>query len=98
MRGIKCPRCGCKLKVINPTGVEAEGETGVIVRRRDCRNPKCPAAAEGRIVSLETIESVKVIRYRKRKTRRPKSESSFTGENNTEKVLEVTQKKLLFDG
>lgn len=101
MKGIKCPRCGGKLKVINPTGVEVDPDsTGIIVRRRDCRNPACPAALEGRMVSLETIETVKLVRYRKRKKRpdTPVSvSSSFTGENTSEKICEVHQQQLVFD-
>lgn len=102
MRGIRCPECGGKLKVINPTGVEiAPDEMGIIVRRRDCRNPQCPAAREGKMVSLETTETVKVTRYRKRKNRpeTPLSgQASFTGENTSVKICDVHQQQLVFDG
>ena len=102
MKGIKCPRCGGKLKVINPTGIEIDPDSnGVIVRRRDCRNPACPAAVEGRMVSLETIEAVKVVRYRKRKKRHEtplSGQSSFTGENTSVKICDVHQQQLVFDG
>lgn len=111
MRGIRCPECGGKLKVINPTGVEIAPDEmgvvsmGVIVRRRDCRNPECPAALEGKMVSLETVESVRVTRYRKRKKRPDKcpevsliSETSFTGANMSVKTEDGYQKQLVFDG
>jgi len=102
MKGIRCPECGGKLKVINPTGVElTPDEMGVIVRRRDCRNPECPAALQGKMVSLETTETVKVTRYRKRK-KRPEiplsSPPSFTGENMSVKTDDCHQKQLVFDG
>lgn len=107
MKGIRCPECGGKLKVINPTGVEIAPDEmgvvsmGVIVRRRDCRNPQCPAALRGQMVSLETTETVRVTRYRKRK-KRPELAvivtASFTGENMSGKTEDGYQKKLVFDG
>lgn len=68
MRGIKCPECGSKLKVINPMAIEQpDEEFGLIVRRRDCRNQACPAVERGELVSLETRETVRVVRTRQRK-------------------------------
>lgn len=71
MKGIRCPECGSKLKVINPMAIEQPNEQfGSIVRRRDCRNQACPAVDRGELVSLETRETVRVVRIRQRKPNR----------------------------